>query len=274
MSSAERVRLRDLRLFVTVEHPCSYLPGRVARNLVADPGAMDNRLFRRLAELGFRRSGGYVYRPHCAGCDACRSLRVPVARFRPDRSQRRIRARNRDLVVTRRAARFDAEHYRLFERYLKTRHHGGGMDDASPEGYLSFVAGGWSDTVLYEFRREGKLLAVAVTDRLENALSAVYTFFDPDQSRRSLGTYAILWQIGEARKLGLEWVYLGYWVPGCRKMAYKANFRPHEVFAGGRWVCSDRAAADHPSVLRGVDPPLSQCPPVSGGHQPAHSSGS
>lgn len=228
--------LRSLRLLLSAEHNCSYLPGRPARHLVADPLVVDNQVYSQLATLGFRRSGDHVYRPHCRGCKACLSLRIPVRDFQPNRSQRRTWNRNRDLQVRCLKPVFDFEHYQLFSRYLQARHPGGGMDDSSPESYLSFITAGWSDTLLYEFRRGDRLLAVAIVDRLDNGLSAVYTFFDPTETARGLGTYAILWQLADARRQELEWVYLGYWVQECHKMAYKANFRPHQVFVGGGWI--------------------------------------
>jgi arginyl-tRNA--protein-N-Asp/Glu arginylyltransferase len=228
--------LYTLRLFLTAEQACNYLPGRPARQLVVDPLTVDKHLYSHLATLGFRRSGDHVYRPHCAHCKACLSLRIPVQAFQADRSQRRAWNNNRDLQVRCLEPGFHAEHYRLFMRYLKSRHPHGGMDDGSPESYLTFISAGWSDTWLYEFRQATRLLAVAVTDRLDAGLSAVYTFFDPAEAARSLGTYAILWQIAEARRLELEWVYLGYWVQECLKMVYKANFRPHQVFIGGQWI--------------------------------------
>ncbi|HCK80157.1 MAG TPA: arginyltransferase [Candidatus Competibacter sp.] len=233
--SNPRDSLYDLRMFLTTDYPCSYLPDRQARNLVADPAETDGRLYTRLAELGFRRSGDHVYRPHCRGCMACRSLRIPVERFQPDRSQRRILMRNRDLDAQVINAEFKQEHFELFGRYLRVRHTGGGMDPANPENYWSFIASRWSPTGLAEFRRDQKLLAVAVMDRLENGLSAVYTFFDPEEKTRGLGTFAILWQIAESRRLGLRWLYLGYWIEQCAKMAYKTHFKPHEIFVAERW---------------------------------------
>ena len=233
--SNPRDSLYDLRMFLTTDYACSYLPDRRARNLVADPAVTDNPLYTQLAELGFRRSGEHVYRPHCRGCTACRSLRVPVERFQPNRSQQRLWKRNRDLRVRVLPAEFDGEHFELFARYIGTRHAGGGMDPASPENYWSFVASRWCSTWLYEFRLDRELLAVAVVDRMDEGLSAVYTFFDPLHKARGLGTYAILWQIAEARRLGLPWVYLGYWIEQCGKMAYKARFNPHEIFVPERW---------------------------------------
>ncbi len=233
--SDPRDSLYDLRMFLTTDYPCSYLPGRQARNLVADPAVTDSRLYTQLAELGFRRSGDHVYRPHCRGCVACRSLRIPVERFQPNRSQRRIWNRNQDLQVRVIDAEFKKEHFELFARYLGVRHAGGGMDPASPENYWSFITSRWSPTGLGEFRRDQELLAVAVLDHLENGLSAVYTFFEPREESRGLGTFAILWQIAEARRLGLQWVYLGYWIHQSAKMAYKARFKPHETFITERW---------------------------------------
>lgn len=233
--SDPRDSLYDLRMFLTTDYPCSYLPGRQARNLVADPTVTDNRLYTRLAELGFRRSGDHVYRPHCRGCTACRSLRIPVDRFQPNRSQRRIWNRNQDLQVQVIDAEFKEEHFQLFARYLGARHIGGGMDPANSESYWSFITSRWSPTGLGEFRDHRKLMAVAVMDRLDNGLSAVYTFFDPLETTRGLGTFAILWQIAEARRLELKWVYLGYWIEQCAKMAYKTRFKPHEIFVAERW---------------------------------------
>lgn len=234
--TAYQNRLNTLQLFLTSEYGCNYLPERLARNLVADPLHINNFIYSQLAELGFRRSGGHVYRPHCHGCHACLSLRIPVNYFRPNRSQRRNWKKNQHLQSSWLPVRFEAEHYHLFERYVKWRHPNGGMDDTTAESYLSFIQAPWSETFLCELRLDSTLLAVAVTDRLEDGLSAVYTFFDPDAVSRGLGTYAILWQIKEAKRLGLNWLYLGYWLKNCAKMDYKKNFHPHELFTDGRWV--------------------------------------
>jgi arginine-tRNA-protein transferase len=231
----DAVPLHQVRLFMTTEYPCSYLPGQLARNLVADPAIVSQNIYSELASLGFRRSGDHVYRPHCESCQACLSLRIPVADFSPNRSQKRIEHKNRDLSTHWYPAEFHAEHYRLFEKYVRTRHPQGGMDDTSPENYISFVTAYWSDTWLCEFRLQQNLLAVSVVDQLNDGLSAVYTFFDPQESRRGLGTYAIQRLISEACAKKLQWVYLGYWIDACTKMAYKSNFRPHQVFQHGRW---------------------------------------
>ena len=226
---------RQMRLFITTDYPCSYLQGRQARNLVADPEAVDQLTFEQLMLMGFRRSGEHVYRPHCQGCRECLSLRIPVEQFQPNRSQRRLWQRNQDLQVKLMSPGFRLEHYRLFERYVHSRHPHGGMDNTNPDSYLSFISSHWSDTWLWEFSDAEGLRAVAVVDHLKEGLSAVYTFFDPDLPAWSLGNYAILRQIEHAKQHAMRWVYLGYWIQNCQKMNYKAYFKPHEVFYDGEW---------------------------------------
>jgi len=231
-----------LRLYLTGEHPCSYLPGQRARTLFVDPlTRIDGARAQLLQQTGFRRSGAHFYRPACHNCKQCVSVRVPVAAFRANRTQRRIAKRNRDLRINLRVARFSEEHYRLYARYLRARHADGDMiDDLSRESYRVFLLAPWGgETYLLEFCHEERLLAVAVCDLLEDGLSAVYTFFDPEQNARSLGTFAILTQIAVARRFGLHDLYLGYWIAGCRKMAYKAGFRPLEAWDGRAWRVFD-----------------------------------
>ena len=226
-----------LLLYATPVHECSYLPSREAITLFADPEfPKDAALQGMLTQQGFRRSGQHLYRPRCPGCCACESVRVPVDAFTPSRSQRRTWRRNDDLDVRSVRQSFRQEHYDLYARYVVERHPGGGMDDPTPAKYEDFLLCPWADTRLVEFRAGGRLVAVAVSDRLADALSAVYTFFDPDEQCRGLGVYAVLWQIEAARRNGLRWVYLGYAVDGCRKMAYKGLYRPQERLRHGRWV--------------------------------------
>jgi arginine-tRNA-protein transferase len=158
-----------------------------------------------------------------------------VREFRPRRSQRRAWRANADLEVRPARPLFSEEHFRLYERYLTARHSGGGMDEPTPGQYLEFLTSPWADTVFYEFRQGGALVAVAVADRLEDGLSAVYTFFDPDLPARSLGVFAILWEVAEARRLDREFVYLGYWIRESAKMRYKAEYRPLEYLTGAGW---------------------------------------
>jgi arginine-tRNA-protein transferase len=234
-------------IFLSMPHPCSYLPGHTAATLFIDPRfPLDRERYGTFTRLGFRRSGDLVYRPHCPGCSACIPVRIPAARFRPSRGQRRVWKRNRDLELRAQPSEFVAEHFELYLRYQAARHPGGGMDDPDPQKYIQFLAGRRVETVFYEMRRAGRLLGVAVVDRLDDGLSAVYTFYEPAEAARSLGTYAILWEIEQARAEGLPWVYLGYWIENSRKMAYKTNFRPIEVYRNGQW--SELAPADAPDA--------------------------
>ena len=229
-----------LDLFITPEHPCNYLADRQARTVFVDPARdMDQGLYTLLAAHGFRRSGPHVYRPNCGECQACIPLRVTVKDFTPGRTQKRIQKRNSDLRMQVREAEYDTEHFELYGRYLAARHPGGGMDGGSEMDYRQFLLSPWGRTTLLELRLDGRLAAVAVTDELSDALSAVYTFYDPALTDRSLGTYAVLTQIEEARRRGLDWLYLGYWIAGSRKMAYKERFRPFETLGADGWLAGD-----------------------------------
>jgi leucyl-tRNA---protein transferase len=230
------MQAEPVRLLRTESHDCGYFDGRTAQNLVVDPDwPRREKLFGDALRAGFRRSGDHIYRPSCPGCRACVAARIPVVGFRPDRSQRRCLVRNRDLEVSEGPARIDDERFRLYQRYIAARHAGGGMDDANAIDIERFVGSSWSDTRFLELRLAGDLVAVAVTDHTPVGLSAVYTFFEPGLAQRGLGTFAILSQIAEARRLGLPHVYLGFWIDGHPKMAYKARFRPLEVLDAGRW---------------------------------------
>ncbi len=230
------MRSERIRLFQTLPHACGYYADRVAQNLVIDPAAPNlDQIYPQALAHGFRRAGGHLYHPRCTGCRACTPCRVRVATFRPDRSQRRCRARNADLAMQVTAPGYSDERYALYRRYLQRRHPGGGMDQAEPDDFARFLDAPWSPTRFLELRLAGRLLAVAVTDVCDNALSAVYTFFDPDARGRGLGTYAILAQVAWARRLGLEHVYLGYWIAGHAKMDYKRRFRPLEVLGDAGW---------------------------------------
>lgn len=229
--------LARLKFYATQPHPCSYLPGEQATTLFLDPSQpMDARMYAELSEMGFRRSGDHLYRPHCQHCNACIPARIPVARFAPNRQQRRIFKRNVDLEVTCTPPRFNEEVYGLYSRYIEQRHADGDMYPPSREQFQTFLVRNLPFARFFEFRKDGYLLAVAVTDVLNNGLSAVYTFYAPEEDRRSLGRYAILWQISEAARRELPDVYLGYWIKNCRKMNYKTEYRPIELLVNQRWV--------------------------------------
>lgn len=222
--------------YLSTPHPCSYLPDKVAANLFADPAIpMDMERYSALVRLGFRRSGRLVYQPHCPHCAACLPARIPVERFKANRNQRRVWKRNQNLHTTHRSVEFRQNHFDLFRCYLAARHPSGGMDNATPEDYVNFIASPWSKTSLIEFCDADRLLGVAVLDILVDGISAVYSFFDPGEEKRSLGVYMILWEINEAQQLGLPYVYLGYWVKASQKMSYKSTFQPFEVYQDNIW---------------------------------------
>lgn len=228
--------LARLKFYATQPHPCSYLPEEQATTLFLDPSQpMDAAVYAELSEMGFRRSGDHLYRPHCQSCNACTPARIPVARFIPTRQQRRILKRNADLSVHSARPACDEEYYALYARYIEQRHADGDMHPPNREQFATFLVRDLAFSRFYEFREGERLLAVAVTDVLPNGLSAVYTFFDPDEERRSLGRYAILWQIEETARLELDALYLGYWIKRCRKMNYKTQYRPIELFVNQRW---------------------------------------
>jgi arginine-tRNA-protein transferase len=227
---------RQLPLYLSAPHACSYLPDRQAGTLFADPDQpMDMATYSELLRYGFRRSGRMVYAPRCETCSQCVSVRVPVDEFVPRRSQRRILRANADVQVREHRAGYNPEHYELYRRYTGDRHSDGDMASASAAEYLGFLRADWSRTLFLESRLGQRLVAVAATDLVEDGLSAVYTFFDPEFAARSPGTFAILSQIERTRSMGLPHLYLGYWIRDSHKMAYKVNFRPIELWGEGKW---------------------------------------
>lgn len=246
--------LRSRRSFFgTRPRPCPYLDGLVERKVVAELPASGARApFERLSRAGFRRSRRYVYRPACPGCDACVPVRIVAPEFAATRSQRRVEKRNADLGVADLPAAATAEQYRLFSGYQRRRHGDGDMSLMTFADYRAMVEDSPVESRALEFRYpDGSLAAVMLMDRMEDALSAVYSFFDPEAGGRGLGTYMILWMARRARALGLRHVYLGYWIAGSPKMAYKARFRPLEALDGDGW----RPLADEDASARAGSPP-------------------
>ena len=193
-----------------------------------------------LIQKGFRRSGHHIYRPHCVTCEQCVSVRLPVNEFQPKRNQRRAIKSNADLVTHVAEARYTDEYFSLYERYLNTRHKNSGMDQPKRTDFERFLISDWCDSFFLELRLDGELIAVAVTDQTSTGLSAVYTYFDPEFTTRSLGTTSIIEQIRLAQSMGLEYLYLGYWIAGSGKMKYKSCFTPQERYISEQWIRVER----------------------------------
>lgn len=225
------------RFYRTAPRRCPYLADRVERDIFTDlTGPESAQVYDALSQAGFRRSHHIVYRPLCPSCRACVPVRVVVREFAPSRSLRRVLNANADLAVRELAARATAEQYRLFARYQRSRHNGGGMSAMSFADYQAMVEDSPVDTFITEFRSPlGELVATSLNDRLPDSLSAVYSCFDPAVTKRSLGTFTVLQLIRQAQAEGLSFVYLGYWIQASPKMAYKVRFRPLQALGGDGW---------------------------------------
>ena len=236
MTLLRDIPLSTLQFYLTAPYQCSYLDGREARSQVATPSFLiSSSIYSELVRQGFRRSGTFTYRPRCNGCLACVPVRVDVNAFAASRSQRRVWKKTHHLDVSLHPLQDKPEYFDLYQRYQNARHHDGGMSNDSHEQYQKFLLHSHVDSMLVEFREAGVLRMVSIIDALDDGLSSVYTFFEPDIRQASFGTYNVLWQIELCRQLQRPYLYLGYWIKASQKMAYKANFQPLQGLVQGAW---------------------------------------
>jgi len=225
-----------IRLFETVVDDCPYLDDQKSASILVDPDhQIDKNLFSMLSRSGFRRSGEMLYSPKCPSCNACVSVRIPSSLFTPSRSQKRVWRKNIDVRASIEDVCFDQEHFDMYYRYQAHRHPDSSMCDIDTSKYSGFIESSYSRSKFLCFRLEGKLIGISVLDQFEGGISAVYTFFEPEHSNRSLGTYAILYALKLAKTHKIPYVYLGYWIDGSMKMDYKRKFKPLQGYMDRKW---------------------------------------
>ncbi len=228
--------MSEFNFYLSHPHACGYLENEQATTLFIDPyTTLSANKYQNLMDMGFRRSGNLLYRPHCGSCHACIPVRLDINNFTISRNQRRTLKSNRDLVVYKNENGFQQKHFDLYSRYLAIRHPQGGMDPKCTDTYHALLGENWTHTTLYECYLDDEMVAVAITDKLLRGLSAVYTFYEPLLPERSLGTFAILQQIAICQAQQLDWLYLGFWNPLSDKMIYKNRFAPLQYFYQARW---------------------------------------
>ena len=229
--------MKSIPLILSQKHPCSYLDNHQAQSLFVHPAyQLTPFVYARLMTQGFRRSGDHVYSPHCQHCSACIPIRLAVTNFKHTRNHKRCLGKNINTKAIIKQPVFEQAHYDMYLRYQTARHNDGEMANASPENYLKFLGSSWCNTVFVEFSINNELAGIAIIDQFDQAWSAVYTFFEPRFSNYSLGVYAVLWQIEEVKQQQKEFLYLGFWIKDCQKMAYKSNYQPFQLLIDAEWV--------------------------------------
>jgi len=230
---------QQLQFYITPAHECPYLPQKKSKTVFLNPELVpDQNIYRWLIDKGFRRSGDHIYRPQCDDCEQCISVRIKAKHFSANKQQKRCAKNGKRFITKLHPASFSKEHYLLFENYINTRHQDGDMYPTSEKQFKDFVLSDWMDTQFLDFVEptSGKLVACCVFDQLQSGLSAIYTFFDNDYAKFSLGRLAVLTLIEKSLDLQLPYVYLGYWIKNCQKMAYKGEYRPIECFINDQWI--------------------------------------
>jgi leucyl-tRNA---protein transferase len=235
MTSPADSALQKIQFYVTAPYACGYLPTKLAQSLIATPQHLVNgHQYSGLIKQGFRRSGKFVYRPHCENCNACIPVRLPVANFKASRSQKRAYKQHQNLESSISSLSFDETHFALYKAYQIARHEGNAEEETA-EQYRNFLVQSNVESLFISFTLDGELKIVSVLDMVEDGISAVYTFYDSADTKASYGTYSIMWLIDWCKHLKLPYLYLGYWIKDSRKMAYKEKFGPQEALIDGEW---------------------------------------
>ncbi len=237
MTRLNDLPIATLQFYTTAPYSCSYLKDTVARSQVATPShAINQTTYSNLVSKGFRRSGSFTYRPFCETCKQCVPVRINTESFSLKKSQKRAWKKHKNLSAKIFKPSFSQEHYSLYTKYQAVRHSGGGMDSDSKEQYKQFLLQSHVNSLLIEFREKNKLKMISIIDKLDDGVSSVYTFFDPENKGTSYGIYSIIWQIEYCRSLKLPHLYLGYWIKDSKKMSYKSKFQSLEGLIDGNWI--------------------------------------
>ena len=240
MSIVEKKELDSIQFYVTTKYACGYIPNQSAQSIVATPyKQVNNTAYDELIKKGFRRSGQYIYKPRCSKCNSCIPIRINVNNFKNSKSQKRVRKKNRDLTFRILPLNFNEEHFELYLKYQRARHAAGVTNSDDIADYNDFLIKSNVSTKILEFRDSmGVLKIISIVDFLNDGLSAVYTFYDTESKSNSYGTHSILCLIQLCLREKLKYLYLGYWINDCQKMAYKINFREYELMINGVWQAS------------------------------------